>query len=213
MFITNLWQNPQLYITWMVVVVFSICVHEVAHAWMAARQGDRTAADAGFLSMNPLRLMGPRSLLFMALFGIAWGAVPVNRHRYRHRYSAALVSFSGPFSNLCLAFCFALAAALANRHMARIPALEMFRMVALVGASANCLLFIFNMLPVPMLDGWEVLALPLPAIERLSASAKANYTLVAFLVLMLTPASGFIMQLAMLMGSAQFHIFRRLLGG
>ena len=86
----------------LLVVVFSVCLHEYAHARAALWQGDATAAEQGHLTLNPLKQMGPMSLIMLLIIGIAWGAVPVNPGRMRHRYSDALVSFAGPATNLAL---------------------------------------------------------------------------------------------------------------
>ncbi|MCX6995813.1 MAG: site-2 protease family protein, partial [Kiritimatiellaeota bacterium] len=76
-FIVQAWEQPFFFFAWVGIVTFSICVHEFAHAWMALRCGDDTAARAGHLSLNPFRQMGPSSLIALLVVGIAWGAVPV----------------------------------------------------------------------------------------------------------------------------------------
>ena len=106
LFIRYLFEDPRYYIFWIVSVAFSICVHEFCHAATASTFGDNTARANGFMSLNPLRVMGPSSLICLALFGIAWGAVPVNPWSYRKRYQPSLVSAAGPFANLLLAVLF-----------------------------------------------------------------------------------------------------------
>ena len=72
LFITNLWRDPYFFFGAAFLVVFSICCHEFMHAWVAMKEGDCTAADAGHLTLNPLKQMGWFSLLLFAFLGIAW---------------------------------------------------------------------------------------------------------------------------------------------
>ena len=98
MFIEQLLDHPVYFITWVAVVTFSICVHEFMHAWTALTQGDSTAQREGYLSLNPLKVMGLRSLIMLVLIGVAWGAVPVNPRAMRRSYSPVLVACAGPLS-------------------------------------------------------------------------------------------------------------------
>ena len=162
LFIQTLFTDPMGYFAWVIIIVFSICVHEFAHAAMAWRMGDDTAARQGHLTLNPLRQMGPRSLLMLALIGLAWGAVPVMPSRLG-RGGRALVSFAGPGSNALLCMLFS-GAAMAAHALTR--GIEGVVYVLLLASSANGVLFILNMLPVPGLDGWSVLGALVPGLER-----------------------------------------------
>ena len=102
MFITEIFENPIRTICWLAIIIFSVCFHELMHAVTAKWQGDTTAADAGHITLNPLKQMGVFSIIMLLVIGIAWGSVPVNPARMRHKYSDALVSFAGPFANLIL---------------------------------------------------------------------------------------------------------------
>lgn len=106
LFIQQLWENPQFFFAVAIIVIFSICCHEFMHAYIALREGDTTAADAGHLTLNPFRQMGLWSLIMFAFFGLAWGQVPVRHDLMRHRHGPALVAFAGPATNLALAFGF-----------------------------------------------------------------------------------------------------------
>ena len=153
LFINMLSTNPQQFFIWIFVVVFSICCHEYAHARVALWQGDPTAADQGHLTLNPLKQMGLVSLIMLVFIGIAYGQVPVNNARLRYRYSAALVSLAGPLTNFVLFILFAFALVLADHVGANAVTMALFS----IGAVLNIVLFIFNMIPVPPLDGWGVL--------------------------------------------------------
>ena len=78
MFIKTLFEDPRTFATILLMVVFSISLHEFCHAYAALKMGDSTAADRGHLTMNPFRQMGWISLLMLVFIGIAWGQVPVN---------------------------------------------------------------------------------------------------------------------------------------
>jgi len=166
LFISELFANPAFYVTWVIVVAFSICVHEYCHAYVALCEGDDTAFRSGHLSMNPLVVMGHKSLIMLAIVGLAWGAVPVNRSKFRHRYGAALVSFAGPGANLVLAVVFAFLSALVVRFVGAGPVKESYGDMLRVGCWANSALFILNMLPIPLLDGWDVYSYIIPPMRR-----------------------------------------------
>lgn len=179
MFIEIAFENLPYYVSWISVVAFSICVHEYAHAIAAYRCGDDTAARAGHLTLNPVIQMGGRSLFMLALIGIAWGAVPVDPHRLRRRYGEAIVAVAGPLSNLCLAFI----AALLYILLSATPAANLVD----IACRANGTLFVLNMLPAPMLDGWKVYAAFVPAMNRVSEKQANTASLVMLLLIFVTP--------------------------
>lgn len=179
MFIEYAFENPPLYITRICVVAFSICVHEYAHAITAYRCGDDTAARAGHLTLNPMVQMGGRSIFMLILVGIAWGAVPVDPGRLRRRGHEALVAAAGPLSNLCLAFI----AALLYILLSSSPAANLVA----VACTANGVLFLLNMLPAPMLDGWKVYAHFVPAMNRVTDKQAQTASLVTLLLIFITP--------------------------
>ncbi len=183
MFISLLQSNPEFYLTWVVVVMFSICVHECCHAWMAWRQGDSTAVNQGYLTLNPLVVMGPTSLVLLTLFGIAWGAVPVTPSRLRHSYGRAVVSGSGPAANIALFLAFFMV-----YIGARIAGVDLIAMVGRVGMLANGFLFMFNLLPVPGLDGWDVFELLIPAMRRMPRETRTRAGWIILLVILFTGA-------------------------
>ena len=150
------------------VVLASLTVHEWAHAYTADRFGDPTARQLGRVSFNPIvhiDLIGTIILPLMALFttGFVFGwakPVPVNLSQLRHpKRDFMLVAAAGPASNLVIA----IAAALAFRALGGIESLnDPIIRVLYVAVSLNVLLAVFNMLPVPPLDGGNVLSGLLP---------------------------------------------------
>lgn len=138
-------------------VIIGLTVHEFAHAWMAWRLGDTTAKDSGRLTLNPVKHIDPLGFLLIVIAGFGW-AKPVmfnpqnlkNRHR-----DEILISLAGPFSNLLTGVLFFLLARL-------LYVFPFFRGTPLGSESVNLLLvwglmnfglFVFNLLPIPPLDG------------------------------------------------------------
>ena len=202
MFIELLWRQPAFYLSWILVVVFSICIHEFTHAWVAHGQGDDTASANGFLSLDPRRVMGYQSLIALALFGIAWGAVPVDPRRFRTPASSALVALAGPLANAGLAVLFAVILTGAGLLQSHVPedlsnALTLF---CGVGVQANSLLLVFNLLPIPMLDGWGVAEAIFPPLRRLTAEQRGAYSLVAILLICFSPLQNIVFQLSGMFG-------------
>lgn len=184
--------DPGFYLSWVTVVMFSVCCHEAAHAYVAAREGDDTAAVNGFLTLNPLRVMGLYSIVFLALFGIAWGAVPVQPHRFRRRYSHLLVALAGPGTNMLLIAISAVGYAFLSRQLPQ----EMSFMLE-IGIAANAFLLLFNLLPVPMLDGWELYRTIFPALRKVSPEQAQQWGFGILLVILLTGMHTYIWRAAM----------------
>ena len=184
-FIQVLFENPKEFITHVLVMVFSICVHEFAHAWVALKRGDDTAARSGHLSLNPLVQMGPTSLVMLLLFGLAWGQVPISPVRMR-RVDRAVVAFSGPAANLLLCLLFALVAALAYQQEMGDQRLAF--QLAWTASAVNGMLFTLNMLPLPVFDGWSVLGGFFPAMENLRARMNPQMAWIISIVFLLSPA-------------------------
>jgi len=147
------------------VLLLSIVVHEVAHAWQARREGDSTAEELGRITLNPakhLDLWGSvlvPGMLLASNAGILFGwakPVPVDPRRFReHPWSDIRVSMAGIVSNLILAVAFT-GLAVAVRGMAPLLPDTMLLGLGLVagyGIFINLLLAFFNLLPIPPLDG------------------------------------------------------------
>ncbi|TVP77104.1 MAG: site-2 protease family protein [Gemmatimonadales bacterium] len=160
------------------ILIFSVVVHEVAHAWAARREGDDTAERAGRLTLNPLPHLDPvGSFLVPAIlialpgsFIFGWAKpVPVDPRRFREPVAGDIrVSLAGPASNLLLVVLFTLllvpAVALAGgAEAAWDPERGSLAVTgAFYGIVINLILAIFNLIPVPPLDGSHVLRHLLP---------------------------------------------------
>ena len=159
--------TPAVFITRILVLLISLTFHEFSHAWMAVRFGDETPRWAGRLTLNPFKHLDPVGSLMLLLVGFGWAKpVPINPYNLKRKNPAALmyVALAGPFSNFVLAV------------LAAIPL--RFGWVDAVVSSGSFLpspfeflvyfmfinlgLMLFNLLPIPPLDGEQVLAFVLP---------------------------------------------------
>jgi len=154
-------------LTMAVGLLLAVDIHECAHAWAANELGDPTARYQGRLSLNPLVHLDPMGTLMMLFsllggIGIGWGKpVPVNPWNLRHgRVGNGLVALAGPCSNLILAAALAL-----PLHLGWSGAGVMgYLWVILIGVNVS--LALFNLLPIPPLDGASVLVGVLSAIRQ-----------------------------------------------
>ncbi len=177
MMIQMLTENPLSYFRLIVILIFSICLHELAHGVVAMSQGDNTPSRSGHITLNPLVHMGAESLVVLCLFGIAWGAMPVNPSKFRSRqWGDFLVSAAGPLLNLVLGFICVIALKLSmySQFLSR----DFFFMAAIV----NFNLFLFNCLPIPPLDGFYIFSKFFPALRKLN---KTNFGPLALMLVML----------------------------
>ncbi len=152
-------------------VVFAITVHEVAHGWVAKYFGDRTAEAQGRLSLNPIRHIDPVGtilvpailLLLPGGFLFGWARpVPVNPRFMRNpRGNMVWVSAAGPGANLVMAILWAFLMMLTQKMDLGVPG-QWLGAMAGYGIGFNVMLAVFNMLPIPPLDGGQVLANLLP---------------------------------------------------
>lgn len=151
-------------------ILLAITLHEVAHGRVARRFGDRTAEAMGRLSFNPVRhidpvgtVLVPAVLLWLGGFLFGWAKpVPVNpRFLKRPRQDMVWVAAAGPASNLAMAVGWA-AVLSVSQHWGQDTVSEWLETMASIGVSINLLLAVFNMLPIPPLDGGRVLANLLP---------------------------------------------------
>lgn len=161
----NLFSASQLplLIVRLVTLVIALTVHEYAHARVAYAFGDSTAKNAGRLTLNPLAHLDPFGSLMVLLAGFGWAKpVPVNPYALNRKSGMMWVSAAGPLSNFLLA----LIAGLILRVLPAVTALSWLRYFLVHFAVVNISLGVFNLIPLPPLDGSKVLDYFLPASAR-----------------------------------------------
>ena len=157
--------DPNRLVTLAILFLTSMPLHEWAHAWAAYQLGDDTAARRGRLTINPLAHLDPIGTLSLAVFGFGWGKpVPVSPYRLRGdmRRSHALVSVAGPLSNLVLAMAAAVPFRLGWLSLYGGASTISWQGILMQFISINLALMIFNLIPIPPLDGSRILTWLLP---------------------------------------------------
>ncbi len=152
-------------------VLMAITFHEVAHGYSAYLLGDPTAKNAGRLTLNPIKHLDPIGAIALFLVKVGWAKpVPINPQYFRQpRSGIIIVSFAGPLANFILAFAFSLAfqGLLFVFGYTSSPLLQDILKPVLymcqAGVLINIGLGIFNLLPIPPLDGSNILAGLLPS--------------------------------------------------
>ena len=180
-----------------VVLILSLSFHEAAHAWTADQLGDPTARHLGRLTLNPLAhidwigtVLFPLIAMFSGLPLLGWAKpVPVNSANLRSpRRDFAIVALAGPVSNIILAV--GAAIIMKALEMADLLPLSMGTMMLARAVSLNVLLAVFNMLPVPPLDGGNVLMGVVPEGAARVIDRLRPYGIIILYALMFTNVLG-----------------------
>lgn len=151
-------------LAWMLGVVVSIVLHELAHGIVADKLGDPTARIKGHLTLNPLVHISPFGFVALLVVGICWGAMPVDGTRLKGKYAEAKVAFAGPLVNLVLGVLALIACGLVIRLIqpevsgAWIQRIDNLQVFLWIFGWLNFVLFVFNLIPVYPLDGSRILA-------------------------------------------------------
>ena len=181
-------------VTVLVVILLSMTLHEAMHGFMAYFLGDDTAKREGRLTLNPIRHIDPFLTLLLPLMLAAVGApifggakpVPFNPARVRHdEWGAALVALAGPLTNFFIAFIMFGVYALGGA-----PHDGLFATTTLTAVSVNLGFFIFNMIPIPPLDGSRVLYALAPEFVRRGMEAIEQWGIIFVFVIVLLASSG-----------------------
>ncbi len=185
MFLNTLIENPIFFFRAIVIVVISICLHELAHGIAALSQGDDTPKRSGHITLNPVVHMGVPSLIFLCIAGISWGAMPVNPRKFRHpKWGNIIVSAAGPLLNFTLAVLLVITIQIITSLGFDTVVSTEFLWLA---AKINARLFLFNLLPIPPLDGFHVCSELFPSLKPLHGSPYGSLIL---MVVFLSPAFG-----------------------
>ena len=183
--IFELFANPVLFIVWSFALLVAIDIHEFAHAWIADYLGDPTPRINGRLTLNPLAHLDPFGTLMLLWVGLGWGKpVPIDPYNLENpRRDSALISLAGPASNLILATILS--------SFLKFFFLPQF-LIALIVISIrfNVMLAIFNLLPIPPLDGSKVLFGFLPSRLAYQWEEILNQYGLILIFLLLFPLTG-----------------------
>jgi Zn-dependent protease len=152
--------NVELAIANIIILIFSVIAHEVAHGYMALYQGDQTAKLMGRLSLNPIRHLDPIGSFVVPLFTILLGGtmfgwakpVPYNPYNLRNqRWGEAYVALAGPLTNLLIAITFGIIIKFAGGGI-NLSGIEIMTYIV----DINIVLAVFNLCPIPPLDGFKI---------------------------------------------------------
>lgn len=168
-------------------ILIGLTVHEFAHGWVAYRLGDHTAKNQGRLTLNPLAHIDPVGFLMLILVQFGWAKpVPVNPNNLRidSGRGMLLVSLAGPVSNLLLAMITAIIIV-----TGLIPHGGYFFDIFYLTLYINVVLAIFNLIPVPPLDGSKILAGLLPGRSQFIYQME-TYGTIVLLILLFTGVLG-----------------------
>ena len=190
-------------------ILLSLSVHEAAHGFAANKLGDPTAKNLGRLTLNPIKHINPIGFLSMLFFGVGWAnPVPINSRYFKNpRKGMAITAAAGPLSNLCLAVIFTILL-----RLVMIPAesliddalmagdiygdqlfanpvfvvLAIFGTILYLGIYLNINLMLFNLIPLPPLDGSRIAYIFLPTDVYFKIMKYERYIMIAFIVLLAT---------------------------
>ena len=168
-----------------VALVAGITFHEFSHALVADQLGDHRPRALGRISLNPVRHFEPMGALLFLIAGFGWGKpVPVNAYALRSgRTSMTLVALAGPLANVALAA--TMAVAFRGLQLAGLLEADLARGVLANVVYFNVVLGLFNLIPIPPLDGYNVVLPLLPPRQAFAVQRYANYGVLLLLLLLM----------------------------
>ena len=158
-----LFQNPIAFVILVVILLYSVIIHEISHGWVAYLFGDGTAKKEGRLSLNPASHIDPLGAIALFLVGFGWAKpVPVNyRNLKNFRVGLVMVALAGCVANIIIA-----SIAIILLNFEAVKSNSAFEIILLIVARINILLASLNLIPIPPLDGSKILMGFLPRIGQ-----------------------------------------------
>ena len=185
-----LFGNPSLeaLVAGVIALLVGLTFHEFSHALLADQLGDHRPRAMGRLTLNPLPHIDPIGALMLVVAGFGWAKpVMVNPAALRGgRRGMAIVAFAGPVANVVVALAFAIVYRVLD--LAGVEGGFVLNLVGLI-VQLNILLAIFNLIPIPPLDGYNVLLAFLPPRQAMVVRQYAPYGVIVLLLLVLLPNS------------------------
>lgn len=159
--ITWIFSQPVFFVAWIIAIVVTLTIHEFSHALAANYFGDDTAKDADRLTLNPLSHIDPVGFLMMLFVGFGWAKpVPVNPYNLRKpKLAMAMISLAGPGANLAGFIVFGIILKIVEPILGPANMLTNFLFLLVL---INVSLMVFNLIPIPPLDGSKVLLSVIP---------------------------------------------------
>jgi len=163
-----------------------ITIHELAHGYAAYKLGDNTAKDMGRLTLNPIKHIDPLGLLMMLLIGFGWAKpVPVDMRNFKHpKWYMAVTAFAGPLSNIILAAFIMYFYGFVFTSLSGFTGGTTINILIMNAVFLSVALAVFNMLPIPPLDGSKVLFSLLPESTYFKLMRYERYGILVLLVVM-----------------------------
>jgi Zn-dependent protease len=181
-----LFQNPLSLLIFAIALLAAVTIHEFAHAWVADKLGDPTPRLSGRLTLNPLAHLDPIGTLALLIARIGWGKpVPIDPYNLNNpRRDTALISLAGPASNLVLTVLLSLLIKILGSQLVIVNYLITQVMILNVG------LAIFNLLPIPPLDGSKILVGFLPQTWGIKVEEELRQYGTILLIILIFPFFG-----------------------
>ena len=177
------------YVVRLIVACTALPVHEAAHAYVASKFGDNTAKYQGRLTLNPMVHLDPIGTLMLVFFGVGWARpVPINPRNFNNpKAGMAISSLAGPVSNVLLALVL-MVVYKAMLVFGLITSSFTYAFIQILGImiSVNVYLSVFNLLPIPPLDGSRLMTYFLPPKYYFGIMQYERYIMIGLLVLLYT---------------------------
>lgn len=187
MVLSYIFSNPVIFLALAFSMLVSLAFHEFSHAWMANYLGDDTAKYAGRLTLNPFAHIDLFGLMLFLFIGFGWGKpVPFNPYNLRNqRYGPALVGIAGPAANMILAVLFGfilrLILTFTDQGVGNAAVQFLFYVVLI-----NVLWMLFNLIPLPPLDGSKVLFAFLPdSMDQIKMQLEQSGPFILFFIIII----------------------------